>query len=151
MSEPTNGTANGNAVNGNAVNDNANNNNANNDVANANAIANNGNANTNTNNANNNNANNNNVNNNNANTSNANTSNANNNDNNANNPAEPIYLVVRNAEEQYSIWPEGREMPAGWEADGTVGPKDACLEHITQVWTDMRPLSLRRRMDLSRV
>ena len=151
MSEPTNGTANGNAVNGNAVNDNANNNNANNDnanndVANANAIANNGNANTNTNNANNNNANNNN-----ANTSNANTSNANNNDNNANNPAEPIYLVVRNAEEQYSIWPEGREMPAGWEADGTVGPKDACLEHITQVWTDMRPLSLRRRMDLSRV
>ena len=146
MSEPTNGTANGNAVNGNAVNgnavnDNANNNNANNDVANANAIANNGNANTNTNNANNNNAN----------TSNANTSNANNNDNNANNPAEPIYLVVRNAEEQYSIWPEGREMPAGWEADGTVGPKDACLEHITQVWTDMRPLSLRRRMDLSRV
>ena len=141
MSEPTNGTANGNAVNGNAVNDNANNNNANNDnanndVANANAIANNGNANTNTNNANNNDANNN---------------NANNNDNNANNPAEPIYLVVRNAEEQYSIWPEGREMPAGWEADGTVGPKDACLEHITQVWTDMRPLSLRRRMDLSRV
>ena len=151
MSEPTNGTANGNAVNGNAVNDNANNNNANNDnanndVANANAIANNGNANTNTDNANNNNANNNN-----ANTSNANNNNANNNDNNANNPAEPIYLVVRNAEEQYSIWPEGREMPAGWEADGTVGPKDACLEHITQVWTDMRPLSLRRRMDLSRV
>ena len=151
MSEPTNGTANGNAVNGNAVNDNANNNNANNDVANANAIANNGNANTNTNNANNNNANSINASTNNANTNNANTNNGNNNDNNANNPAEPIYLVVRNAEEQYSIWPEGREMPAGWEADGTVGPKDACLEHITQVWTDMRPLSLRRRMDLSRV
>lgn len=133
MSEPTNGTANGNAVNGNA----------NNNAANANAIANNGNAIANSNNANNNT--------NNANNNDANNNNANNNDNNANNPAEPIYLVVRNAEEQYSIWPEGREMPAGWEADGTVGPKDACLEHITQVWTDMRPLSLRRRMDLSRV
>lgn len=62
---------------------------------------------------------------------------------------EPIYLVVRNAEEQYSIWPAGRDVPAGWEADGTVGPKDACLAHIAEVWTDMRPLSLRRRMDLA--
>ena len=89
------------------------------------------------------------------NNNNANNNNANNipnNDNHANNNIdanEPVYLVVRNAEEQYSIWPAGRDVPAGWESDGTTGPKEVCLEHIAQVWTDMRPLSLRRRMDLS--
>jgi len=86
-------------------------------------------------------------NNNNANNNNANNNNAVHNTNAGEN--EPIYLVVRNAEEQYSIWPAGLDVPAGWEADGTVGPKDACLAHITEVWTDMRPLSLRRRMDLA--
>jgi len=65
------------------------------------------------------------------------------------NANEPTFLVVRNAEEQYSIWPAGREMPAGWDPDGTVGTKDACLAHIAEVWTDMRPLSLRRRMERS--
>ena len=63
---------------------------------------------------------------------------------------EPMFLVVRNAEEQYSIWPAGRDVPAGWDPDGTVGTKDACLAHIAEVWTDMRPLSLRRRMELNR-
>ena len=63
---------------------------------------------------------------------------------------EPMFLVVRNAEEQYSIWPAGRDVPAGWDPDGTVGTKDACLGHIAEVWTDMRPLSLRRRMELNR-
>ena len=72
-----------------------------------------------------------------------------NNNNNANNNNEPIYVVVRNAEEQYSIWPAGRDVPAGWDTDGTVGTKDACLAHITEAWTDMRPLSLRRRMELN--
>jgi len=89
------------------------------------------------------------------NNNNANNNNANNipnNDNHANNTIdanEPVYLVVRNAEEQYSIWPAGRDVPAGWESDGTTGPKEVCLEHIAQVWTDMRPLSLRRRMELT--
>jgi MbtH protein len=58
-----------------------------------------------------------------------------------------IYSVVLNDEEQYSIWPADREPPAGWRKDGTEGPKDACLEHISRVWTDMRPLSLRQRME----
>jgi len=83
------------------------------------------------------------------NNNNANNNNANNNNNNANNNNEPIYVVVRNAEEQYSIWPAGRDVPAGWDTDGTVGTKDACLAHITEAWTDMRPLSLRRRMELN--
>ncbi|GAA3849321.1 MbtH family NRPS accessory protein [Saccharothrix violaceirubra] len=56
------------------------------------------------------------------------------------------YLVVVNEEEQYSIWPADRELPAGWTAEGFGGEKQACLDHIAQVWTDMRPASLRRRM-----
>jgi len=54
------------------------------------------------------------------------------------------WLVVLNHEEQYSIWPEDRELPPGWRAEGTRGTRDACLDHIERVWTDMRPLSLRR-------
>jgi MbtH protein len=57
------------------------------------------------------------------------------------------YQVVVNEEEQYSIWPEGRELPRGWRAEGPKGPKAECLEYIGKVWTDMRPLSLRRKMD----
>ncbi|WP_245654350.1 MbtH family protein [Streptomyces violens] len=57
---------------------------------------------------------------------------------------ERTYLVVRNHEEQYSIWPAGQDIPSGWAAEGFGGPKDECLTHIAEVWTDMRPLSLRR-------
>lgn len=57
------------------------------------------------------------------------------------------YMVVRNHEEQYSIWPLGKALPAGWEAVGNSRPRQACLDYIEQVWTDMRPLSLRRRME----
>ncbi|MFJ3933885.1 MbtH family protein [Streptomyces sp. NPDC090029] len=59
---------------------------------------------------------------------------------------ERTYSVVLNDEEQYSIWPADREPPSGWRKDGVEGPKDVCLAHIEEVWTDMRPLSLRRRM-----
>jgi MbtH protein len=58
-----------------------------------------------------------------------------------------IYKVVVNHEEQYSIWPVDRELPAGWRNEGKEGLKDECLAHIKEVWTDMRPLSLRRKMD----
>jgi MbtH protein len=56
------------------------------------------------------------------------------------------YLVVVNDEEQYSIWREGRALPAGWRAEGTQGTRDDCLAHIDKTWTDMRPMSLRQRM-----
>jgi MbtH protein len=59
---------------------------------------------------------------------------------------EPTYRVVVNDEEQYSIWLSDRDLPAGWRAEGTEGPKEDCLAHIGEIWTDMRPLSLRRRM-----
>jgi MbtH protein len=58
-----------------------------------------------------------------------------------------IYLVVVNAEEQYSIWPMDKKVPAGWSAVGKQGPKPDCLQYIEEVWTDMRPLSLRQRME----
>lgn len=57
------------------------------------------------------------------------------------------YVVVVNHEGQYSIWPSGRTIPAGWSEAGRRGTKEECLEHIASVWTDMRPLSLRRQMD----
>ena len=57
------------------------------------------------------------------------------------------YKVVINHEEQYSIWPAEREMPLGWKAEGKEGTKQQCLDHIEEVWTDMRPLSLRKKME----
>ena len=57
-----------------------------------------------------------------------------------------IYKVVINAEEQYSIWPADRENPPGWNDTGTSGTKQQCMDYIQQVWSDMRPLSLRKAM-----
>ncbi len=57
------------------------------------------------------------------------------------------YVVVVNDEEQYSIWPAGREVPAGWRAVGRAATKDECLADIETRWTDMRPLALRRAME----
>jgi len=58
-----------------------------------------------------------------------------------------IYKVVMNHEEQYSIWPADRENALGWTDAGKVGTKAECLAYIKEVWTDMRPLSLRKMMD----
>jgi MbtH protein len=58
-----------------------------------------------------------------------------------------LYEVVVNDEGQYSIWPAHRTAPQGWRAAGKQGSKDDCLSYIASVWTDMRPLSLRRQMD----
>jgi MbtH protein len=58
-----------------------------------------------------------------------------------------IYDVVVNDEEQYSIWVQGRQLPAGWQTVGKSGVKTDCLAYIDEVWTDMRPRSLRLEMD----
>jgi MbtH protein len=60
---------------------------------------------------------------------------------------ELTYKVVRNDEEQYSIWPEYKDNPPGWHGVGVSGSKDRCLAYIGEVWQDMRPRSLRERMD----
>lgn len=61
--------------------------------------------------------------------------------------ADELYHVVRNHEEQYSIWRADKPLPAGWDSVGEPAPKEACLERIGELWTDMRPASLRRAMD----
>lgn len=58
-----------------------------------------------------------------------------------------LYKVVVNHEEQYSIWPADRENPLGWRDGGKSGLKQECLDYIKEVWTDMRPLSLRKSME----
>jgi MbtH protein len=59
---------------------------------------------------------------------------------------ERTYMVVVNDEEQYSIWWTDRATPDGWNPVGKTGSKSDCLAHIETIWTDMRPLSLRKRM-----
>lgn len=61
--------------------------------------------------------------------------------------ATAFYQVVVNDEEQYSIWPTKKSLPAGWRPCGRAGTKDECLDYIETVWTDMRPRSLRVRME----
>jgi len=56
------------------------------------------------------------------------------------------YHVVVNAEEQYSIWRADKVLPKGWVVVGKEGTKQECLAYVESVWTDMRPLSLRRKM-----
>ena len=58
------------------------------------------------------------------------------------------YLVVINQEEQYSIWPEFKSLPMGWKTIDKQGSKEECLAYIKEVWSDMRPKSLREIMDV---
>jgi MbtH protein len=57
------------------------------------------------------------------------------------------FQVLVNDEGQYSLWPAEKEVPAGWHPDGTTGTRQECMDHVDEVWTDMRPRSLRERMD----
>jgi MbtH protein len=63
--------------------------------------------------------------------------------------AEEVFQVVINDEEQYSIWADDREPPLGWRSVKKGMSKADCLAYIETVWTDMRPLSLRKKMDSS--
>jgi len=58
-----------------------------------------------------------------------------------------MFRVLRNHEEQYSLWPAELEIPAGWNDVGKVDSEAACVAYVDQVWVDMRPLSLRKRME----
>ena len=57
-----------------------------------------------------------------------------------------LFKVVVNHERQYSIWPQDRDSPLGWDEEGKEGTKAECLAYVEEVWTDMRPLSLRVSM-----
>jgi MbtH protein len=56
------------------------------------------------------------------------------------------FQVVVNDEEQYSIWQEGRELPLGWKPVGYTGTREACLDHVEEIWTDITPLSVRQAL-----
>ncbi len=56
-------------------------------------------------------------------------------------------VVVANQEQQYSVWPEGCDIPSGWKSLGKAGPRNECLAFIQKLWTDIRPLSVRREED----
>jgi MbtH protein len=56
-------------------------------------------------------------------------------------------VVVVNGEGQHSIWWSDRELPAGWTATGDTGTREECLARIGEIWTDMRPASLRARLN----
>ncbi|MCC5901423.1 MAG: MbtH family NRPS accessory protein [Halomonas sp.] len=58
-----------------------------------------------------------------------------------------VFRVLVNHEEQYSLWPEWKAIPAGWTDTGVLGDKPTCLDYVKKTWTDMRPLSLRQWMD----
>jgi MbtH protein len=60
------------------------------------------------------------------------------------------YMVLRNDEEQYSLWPVGQTVPAGWSPVGKEGGKEECSAYVDEVWTDMRPRSLREQMNRER-
>lgn len=60
---------------------------------------------------------------------------------------EGTYLVLINDEEQYSLWPAFIEVPQGWRVVREESPRQDCLDHIEQHWTDMRPKSLRIAME----
>ncbi len=59
------------------------------------------------------------------------------------------YIVLRNDGDQYSLWLAGHEVPAGWRPLGKEGSKEECSRYVDEVWADMRPRSLRERMDAS--
>ena len=59
------------------------------------------------------------------------------------------YLIVVNHEGQYSVWPTFRAPPQGWTAVGPAGGRKECLDWIEAHWTDMRPISLRRTVDIA--
>ncbi len=62
---------------------------------------------------------------------------------------EKLYKIVVNHEEQYSIWPAERENAPGWRDAGKSGTREECLAAIEEMWSDMRPLSLRRQRESS--
>jgi MbtH protein len=58
------------------------------------------------------------------------------------------YICLKNEEDQYSLWLKHKDIPLGWKKVGLEGSKEECLEYIKNTWTDMRPRSLREKMDL---
>lgn len=57
------------------------------------------------------------------------------------------YYVLVNDEDQHSLWPAFADVPAGWTIAFGEDTRAACLSYVEENWTDLRPRSLRERMD----
>jgi MbtH protein len=57
------------------------------------------------------------------------------------------FKILVNDEGQHSLWPESLDVPEGWRVTGVQGDRATCAAWVDRNWTDMRPLSLVRRMD----
>lgn len=60
--------------------------------------------------------------------------------------SEGAMKVLVNDEEQYSLWQSYLDIPVGWKDTGFGGSREECLDYVKEVWTDMRPRSLREQM-----
>lgn len=69
---------------------------------------------------------------------------------NENEEIKATHIVLINEEEQYSLWPIYKKIPTGWRAVGRQGSEEECMKYVDEVWTDMRPRSLRERMEAAR-
>jgi len=54
------------------------------------------------------------------------------------------YRVIVDAKKQVSIYPADLKLPLGWKDAGFKGKKQACLDRIEEVWTDLRLVNVRR-------
>ncbi|MER6916014.1 MbtH family protein [Streptomyces sp. NPDC000594] len=52
------------------------------------------------------------------------------------------FCVLVNGENQHSLWPAFREVPAGWSVVFSADNRKECLDYVNENWTDMRPKSL---------
>jgi MbtH protein len=57
-----------------------------------------------------------------------------------------LFVVLINDEGQYSLWPDDKAVPPGWRTTETQGTEEACMKWVDEVWTDLRPVSLREAM-----
>lgn len=57
-----------------------------------------------------------------------------------------VFKVLLNAEQQYSLWPATLAVPPGWSETDIIGSREECIKYVDTVWTDLRPLSLRKAM-----
>jgi len=52
------------------------------------------------------------------------------------------YTVLRNGENQHSLWPAFAEVPGGWTVVHGPGRRDDCMSYVRENWVDLRPRSV---------
>ena len=60
---------------------------------------------------------------------------------------EGTYLVLVNDENQYSLWPDFVDVPAGWRMVHGPDSRQACREHVETPRTANRPRTLAASLD----